>query len=147
MMRVLAGMRLGVFGLGLNASSVGAVLALGYLNLRYPNPRKAVNNPELNDVVYDVPHWMLGVGVGLFSFGLLCVVLGWYSSPRWQQGPLHRLWGPTLVSMLLSGWLTSVVVAVLGRDSAEVRLWLVLVVGGPVVGVFVLLWMWVRADR
>lgn len=146
MMRVLAGARLGVFGAGLNASSVGAVLALGYLSLRYPSARKAVTNPELNDVVYDVPHWMLGVGVGLFSLGLLCIFAAWYASPIWQAGPLHRLWGPTLASFLIAGWLTSVVVAVLGRESAEVR---ELVVGivALLLPVAALSWILIRANR
>lgn len=139
-MRAVVGMRLVLFGVGLNAASIGAVLALGHLGLRYPDARSAMNDPTLSGVVYDVPHWMLDVGLGLLMFGLVCLIAGWYSSPRWQGGPLHRRWGLAVSSSVISGWLASVVAVVLGRKSAEARFWLVFILAAPIVAVV----MWFR---
>jgi len=145
-MRSFRGPRLVCFVAGLNALTVGAVMSLGYLSLRTPTTREVMEHPELEDVVYDVPRWLLSTGLVLVGIGLMSCLVAWYTSPQWLEGPpFGRRGGRLLLSNLATGWLAVILVAVAARESGVIGWWLLLLVAPPIIAVW-FAWTSMRTD-
>ncbi len=98
--------------------AAGSVLAGGYGLLRTPSQYEIDLHPELEHVAYDIPRWPFNLGVVILVAGLLMLVVGWYSSPRWREGLPLGQWGSMLLaSMSLSVAASLAVLVAAGRHS------------------------------
>jgi len=68
----------------------GVIFVVGYDMLREPGMPERLLNPNLDDVTYPMPMWLLIAGGALIVVGLVLVVTVWLLSPRWSEGA-----GPT----------------------------------------------------
>jgi hypothetical protein len=147
--RVLRGFRFLVLIVGLNLMGAGVIWVGSYIMLREPPASDQAFDDKLAYVTYAVPSWLIRGGWLLIAAGMLVVVAGWFTSPRWNGTDIRRQTSHVrgiFASFGCTGLLALVVAFVAGRRSPETQeLYGLIAVCSPVC--IWLLWKEFRASR
>ena len=71
---------------GFDLAIAGLMIVVIYDGRHTPTETEQAIDPSLVGVTYRVPHWLIELGVTLGVIGVLLVIVGWMSSPRWSEG-------------------------------------------------------------